>query len=698
MTTHQISEILKNLNPEQIEAVTVRENPLVIIAGAGSGKTRVLTRRIAYRIATGDADARHTLAVTFTKKAATEIKHRLEALNMREQIEAHTFHAAALRILQRFWESKEITPYELIESKFKIVSDAISSLGANTKTYKSRTKTYKGNFKTENEVAAKSLVSAVIAEIEWAKARGLTPRAYSDAVVAHRRNTPLTPTEMAQIFSRYEELKSKLHKMDYDDLIIGATKVLNSDPMFSAAEHYRMRHLYVDEFQDINPVQMSLVNALTDDRLDLCVVGDPNQAIYSWNGADPTLLTSLQNRHHNTRTVLLSNNYRSTPQILSLAGSILNGGSHPNKKLIPNLPDGPTPVIRGFNDDKTEAQSVARLAKHFRQPGTGWCDIAVLARTNSQLIPIQKMFKESGVPAFLAGETNYLNQSEIRAIVNSLERQNSFLRGNSLFAWLEGIVENSLSKYAEVSSASDNLNIFLELSREYLSTTPDGESRGLALWLKTEARNALDENAGESVTLTTFHKAKGLEWRTVFIVGMEDGLVPIAHAESKEAVLEEQRLLYVAITRAKRDLILTWARQRIFNERYLKREPSPYLATLQDEIQRISGHIATSEHALSSIRKARRNLQDDSSDKMDLSERQKSIMESLRLWRSQKSKELGVPAHIILHDFALVSVAVQEPSSLEALSKIAGVGSTKASKFGKDLLQCVEVPDTSQRE
>ena len=695
MTSIHVQEILSNLNAEQHEAVTAKEHPLIIIAGAGSGKTRVLTRRIAYRIATGDADARHTLAVTFTKKAATELKQRLNALKMRDQIEAHTFHAAALRILQRYWESKESIPYELIDSKFKIVSDVISSFGSVTKGLKSGPKSDKSGWQTETEVARKSLISSAITEIEWAKARGLTPQTYSDAVVAQDRSLALTPTEMTEIFSKYEQLKSKLRKLDYDDLIIWATRLLLTDPQFSASEMYRMRHLYIDEYQDINVVQMNLVSALLGERTDLCVVGDPNQAIYSWNGADPTLITSLPTRYQSSKTVVLSHNYRSTPQILSLAHSVLRGNnktSQNDSQLIPHLPDGPIPSIRAFSDSRAEAHSVARLAKLSHQPKTNWSDIAVLARTNAQLVPLQKVFKDLRIPAFLAGETRYMLQSEVKTLVRSLEREDSHLRGSSLFSWLEGIVNQSMQSYPETGSASDNLNLFLELSREFLSSAPDGDSHSLAQWLKTEAQSATDESFRDAVILTTFHKAKGLEWRTVFIVGMEDGLVPIARAESREAMLEEQRLLYVAITRAKIDVTLTWARERSFNDRSLKREPSPYLTAIENEIHRLSGHIATSEHALSAIKKARRSLENAPKEQRHLTAVQQAIMSSLRLWRSRKSKELGVPAHIILHDHSLESVAVQRPDNLEALSQIAGIGRAKASKFGTELLRCVAAP------
>ena len=685
----RVQEILSNLNHEQLEAVTTKEHPLVIIAGAGSGKTRVLTRRIAYRIATGDADARHTLAVTFTKKAASELKQRLQSLEMRDQIEAQTFHAAALRILQRYWESKEMVPYQLLESKSKIITESIARIGARAKTQNANNGWSRSESQTESEVARRSLISSVSAEIEWAKARGLTPSEYSDTAVALDRNIPLTPSEMAEVFLNYEEIKSRFRKLDYDDLIIRATQVLLGDRAFQSTERYRMRHLYIDEFQDINAVQMNLVNALLGDRTDLCVVGDPHQAIYSWNGADPTLITSLPTRYESARTVVLAHNYRSTPQILSLARSVLNKQnkiSHYEKGLLPNLPDGPVPVIRAFNDDTAEAQSVARLIKQARQPGTSWRDIAVLARTNAQLIPIQRTFKEMGIPSFLASETSYLAQSEVRTILASLEQGSILLAGTSLYAWLEETVEKTLHNHSSTGPAFENLNLFLELAREHLSSSPKSDSRSLALWLKSEARNAANESAADTVNLTTFHRAKGLEWRTVFIVGMEDGLVPIARAETREALLEEQRLLYVAITRAKSQITLTWAKHRSFNTRQLKREPSPYLAGLQDEADRLSGHVATSDHALTAIRRAR-NVLKQAEHKISLTDKQQAIVASLRLWRSKKSKELGVPAHIILHDHALASVAIQKPATIEELSKIAGIGSTKASRFGAELLK-----------
>jgi DNA helicase-2/ATP-dependent DNA helicase PcrA len=686
-----VNAILENLNSNQLEAVTATEHPLIIIAGAGSGKTRVLTRRIAYRIATGDAEARHTLAITFTKKASNELKQRLTGMELRDQIEAHTFHAAALRILQRFWESNHLTPFDLLESKFKMVSDALTAIGTTTSASTGFAQKKGSSQPPVNTVLKRSLISAITTEIEWAKAHGLNPSSYHKAAIAQNREIPLTPSEVSEVFKQYEILKQRARKLDYDDLITQATWALNTDKNFAATERYRIRHLYIDEFQDVNLNQMNLVNAILGDRIDLCVVGDPNQAIYSWNGADPTLLSNLPQRYPESKTVVLSHNYRSTPQILALAQCTLTRTSSKERNsgsLVANLPDGPVPVIRAFSDDKTEAQSVARLVKKAHQPNVKWSDIAVLARTNSQLVTFQSAFKESAIPAFISGETSYLSQSEIRSLLYSLERGTGPLVGASLYGWLEDVVAKSSEIQSGDGAASDNLNLFLNLSKEFLTSSPTADSRSLALWLRSEAQNALEESTHDAVTLTTFHKAKGLEWKSVFIVGMEDGYVPIAKAESNSALAEELRLLYVAITRAKKELTLTWARSRKYNDRSLKREPSPYLAKLEDMILKLSGHLATQEHALSVIQRTRKDLE--SKPEKEFNQTQQNILQSLRLWRSNKSKELGVPAHLILHDHAIESITLKNPDTITALSKIAGVGQVRASRFGDDLLKCLK--------
>lgn len=685
----RIGNILANLNPEQLQSVTSREHPLIIIAGAGSGKTRVLTRRIAYRIAIGEAEARHTLAVTFTRKAAAELKQRLRALSLRDEIEAYTFHAAALRILQRFWESKESPPYELIDSKYRLMSEAVTSIGTTTKgTLKNRGFSYlKG---LDDDQNPRSLVTSVIAEVEWAKARGISPSQYPDAAIGSNRVAPLAPSEIGEIYRIYEELKANFKKIDYDDLIIGAFRALSSDPVFAATERYRMRHLYVDEFQDINPIQMNLVTALLGDRSDLCVVGDPNQAIYSWNGAEPQLIASLPSRYPTAVTVSLVHNYRSTPQILAIAKNILATPGQPTSdedSLLSNLPDGPIPVIKSFGDERAEARSIARLAKQSHQPGIEWSDIAILARTNAQLVPFQTTFAELGIPSFIAGESNYLARREVKDILAIFERQRFPGRGSSLYARLEGLVDSTLKNYSEGSPVAEDLSLLLELSREYIASSRGTDFRALVSWLRAEAQNATDASTHQAVTLSTFHKAKGLEWKVVFVVGMENGLVPIARADSRDSLLEELRLLYVAITRAKREITLSWARQRSFNERQLLREPSPYLANIQEVIDRLSGHIATPEHALNAIKKVRKTLDNSPAELQLLTDEQLEILTGLRLWRSRKSKEFGVPPHLVLHDTTIVALAIQRPSDVESLSKIAGIGKARALRFGTDLLE-----------
>lgn len=677
--------LLCGLNREQAAAVTSPGRPLVIIAGAGSGKTRVLTRRIAYRIATGEAEARHTLAITFTKRAASELKSRLRAIDLREPIEAYTFHAAALRILQRYWGYRDVAGFEILDSKYRLVTQALSSVGATTKMPGTRKK------RTEENLPAQvnqSLVPALITEIEWAKARSLRPEDYPEKVIAQGRRTPLTPSEVAEVFSRYEEIKKRNRKLDLDDLIIYAARILTTDTEFAATERYRARHIYVDEFQDVNNSQMSLVEALLGTSTDLCVVGDPNQAIYSWNGADPTLIASIPERHRDAELVELKQNYRSTPQVLSLARSTFKlqpSAAALQSGLVANLGDGPLPVVRSFADDRAEAQSVARLAKRSRHPGDQWTDIAVLTRTNLQLVAMQRAFKDEGIPAFLAGETGYLSRLEIRTVLHNLERWASNLYGPTLISWIEETVEETLAANPNDQRTQDSLELFLGLSREYLSSSPGADGQSLMMWMKTEAENALEESRGNAVALTTFHKAKGLEWKTVFLCGLEEGYVPISRAETRSELDEEARLLYVAITRAKRNIFMTWAKQRNHNGRMLRREPSRYLPALKEEIDRLAGRIATKEHALETISRVRRDLGE--THDSDISQSQQSLVEALRLWRDQRSKELGVSSSLIFHDHALFTMVKLLPATQEELARVAGIGPIKASRFGTDLLR-----------
>src|SRR4051812_8115718 len=300
-------DILHGLNAAQRQAVTTSTTPLCILAGAGSGKTRVLTRRIAYRALTGDHDPRHVLALTFTRKAAGELSGRLGQLGLRDRVAAGTFHAVAYAQLRSRWAEAGIRPPDLLERKAGFVARLLPSSGA----------------AGSSAQAGRAQVLDVVTEIEWAKARALDPDQYFEEVQRLRRRPPLPQRDMTELFRRYEDEKRAQRKVDFDDLLRLCRRDLLEDKAFAQTQRWRFQHVFVDEFQDVNPLQRGLLEAWVGGRDDLCVVGDPNQAIYTWNGADPTALLGFLDRYPAGEVLRLTDNYRSSPQILAVANAIL---------------------------------------------------------------------------------------------------------------------------------------------------------------------------------------------------------------------------------------------------------------------------------------------------------------------------------------------------------------------------------------
>src|SRR5436305_1090093 len=336
-------ELLDGLNEAQREAVTSDASPLAIIAGAGSGKTRVLTRRIAYRCLNRSADPRHVLALTFTRKAAGELSARLRRLGLRDHIAAGTFHALAYAQLRGWWADRGTQPPGLLERKGRILGRLLGR-------------------------SAPGLALDAAGEIEWAKARMIAPDAYPAAAARAGRRPPLDPPKMADLYQRYEEEKRRQRQVDFDDLLSLCSRAIENDPAFASAQRWRYQHLFVDEFQDVNPLQFRLLGAWRGNRPDLCVVGDPHQATYSWKRADPQLLRDLGQLIPGTVTVALEQNYRSSPQIIATANRILDTGAVPGLRLRATRPDGPVPTIRSLADDRSEARSIARALLDRHRP------------------------------------------------------------------------------------------------------------------------------------------------------------------------------------------------------------------------------------------------------------------------------------------------------------------------------------------
>jgi DNA helicase-2/ATP-dependent DNA helicase PcrA len=491
---------LGGLTEPQREAVESPATAICVQAGAGSGKTRILTLRVARRIRDGSADADHSVVVTFTRKAAQQLRQRLGSFGVGVAIpsttgaapgpgvRAGTLHQLALTLLRRHALDGGKPPPNVADHRFRLVSAIVGD---------------------------PMLVPVVAAEIGWAKSRALTPETYGPAATDEDRSPSIPVDRVADHFRAYQEALARRHAIDLDDLVVGAADLIFDDAAFAEGVRWRYRHLSVDEFQDINPAQYRLIEALMGDRRDLLAVGDPNQAIYGWNGADSGLITRLPTLVAGMEVIRLDENHRSTPQVVAAASAALGSAVHGLPRA--SGPAGPMPVVTAYDDETAEAEGVASRLLHEMEGGRPWSGQAVLARTNDQLSVVSGALKRAGIPFRIA-------------------------------------------------------------------PAPEAQPPS-----RPGPANAEDQDA---VELATFHRAKGLEWESVCVIGLEDGYVPIVHAATAAAREEERRLLYVALTRASEQLHCSWARsRRIKGGRRVDREPSPWLAAVARVARAGTGRI-----------------------------------------------------------------------------------------------------------
>lgn len=658
-----VERLLQGLNADQRSAVTAPDSPLRILAGAGSGKTRVLTHRIAYLAETAAADPARVLAVTFTRKAAAELRERLGRLGLREGIQAGTFHAIAYAQLRQRWEERGIRAPELMDRKVGFIARLCPP-------------------------GPRTLPLDVTAEIEWATARLVEPEDYPAAAGAADRDPPVDPHVLAEVFARYRETKKRRRMVDFDDLLRLAVRDLEADPVYATARRWRFRNLYVDEFQDVNPLQHRLLKAWLGSDSTLCVVGDPNQAIYSWNGADARYLVDFDRFFPGGSTVTLRDNYRSTPEILTTANAVLAAGDSDLMALRANRPPGQQPTIRVFDDEKAEATGVVRSCRDLRRPGDPWHFQAVLVRTNSQAAALSEAFGAAGIPHKVRGAGSLLGQPEVKEALGGLR---SSLSVGEFLADCDRLSRSDADPDQPHLTEERRANIseLVRLGNEYLTLDPTGSTSDFSAWLHSTLRDT--DHRGDAVEVVTFHAAKGLEWPIVHVAGLEKGYVPIHHAEEDpDATEEERRLLYVALTRARDQLHCSYATSRTFGNRTVRRQPSPWLddirrgfgatprAPAPDEIAR------NAAGARSSLRRRKRNRGVD-----DLAEADAPLFESLRAWRRQQAIKADVPAYVVFSDATLRAVATGRPTSTTELLDLPGIGAVKAERFGAELLRLV---------
>jgi DNA helicase-2/ATP-dependent DNA helicase PcrA len=414
------------------------------------------------------------------------------------------------------------------------------------------------------------------------------------------------------------------------------------------------------------------------------VVGDPNQAIYGWNGAEPTALTDFARREPGATVVRLDDNFRSSPQILTVAGAILAAGGG-RADLRPHCSEGPIPSVRAYGSDVDEARGVVRAVRSHHRPGTSWSRIAVLARTNAQLAMVETALREAEIPYKVRGGGGFLGLPEVRDALGTMQR-----RGGPLGPHLTALAhDDDLSAVAgPVAERRAVLDELVRLGHEHLALDPSGTVDGFVGWLTaTVGRDAGPE--GEGVDLATFHAAKGLEWPVVFLIGLERGLVPIGHAKTDGGLAEERRLLYVAVTRAEEELHCSWARERTFGSRTAQRQPSPWLADIENAREALRTGTTLDEQ-LARVAQARRKLASTSGGRSGTTVglgADPAVFAALKAWRASAARAAGVPAYVIFHDTTLAALAEAKPRTRDHLLAMPGLGPVKADRYGDALLQ-----------
>ncbi|HLI15655.1 MAG TPA: ATP-dependent helicase [Acidimicrobiales bacterium] len=596
------TRLLTGCDALQLEAITCSDTPLLVLAGAGSGKTRVLTRRIAWRIARGDAAPAHVLALTFTRKAAAELRDRLARLGLRAPITAGTFHAVALaQLRRRALERGEAAP-RVLASRTELLAELLAPTRPAPRRDRSRPPS-----------AARELTASLAHEIEWSKARRIGPHEYVAAARAAER-APLAPLEVvAETFARYEQEKRRRRLLDFDDLLVRLAELIGGDADAAALQRWQFRHFFVDELQDANAAQLALLEAWLGGRQDLCAVGDPRQSIYGWNGADPSAVAGFATRFRAARVIRLEANYRSTPQIVAFARAVLGGGPSAGEPSTAALrPDGPVPEISALPSDASEGASVATAIRRRCGPGQTWRNVAVLARTNAQLVLLAEALQAAGIPVRSAPGAAFLSRPAVVEALGWLPHSGG---PAVVAAWIDDVVAAARSDeapgtvtgydLADGERATD-LDLLVRLASDYLALDPTPGPDGFQAFLRCTLRAEPSASSTNAVDVTTFHRAKGLEWPIVFVTGLEAGLVPIARATTATAVAEERRLLYVALSRAEDELRCTWARTRSVGSRVLEREPSPWLRELQAAREQLLARENPSEQVVRSALAASR--------------------------------------------------------------------------------------------
>jgi ATP-dependent DNA helicase UvrD/PcrA len=566
--------VVAALDPEQREVALAARGPVCVIAGAGTGKTRAIAHRIGYAVRAGVVNPAHVLAVTFTTRAAGELRGRLRALGGAgdglDRVVARTFHSAALRQLTHFWpRTVGGRPPSLLDSKITLLSQAARDCRVQ---------------------ASLAELRDVASEIEWCKVTQVLPDDYAEAAAKAGRNPPLPAAAVARLFGGYERLRRERHLVDFESVLELTAAILAEHPLAATQVRDRYRYFLVDEYQDVNPLQQLLLDAWLGDRDDICVVGDPRQTIYSFTGATSAYLTGFTAGYPHATVVRLVRNYRSTPEVVTLANRLTGAvggrwdsagsgrwstaarGKPSRPQALPGPPlssqreHGPAPEFAEYEDEGIEAAATAARARQFIADGVPARQIAVLVRTNAQTERFESAFAEAGVPCQVRGAERFFDRPEVRQAMGLLRAAAKSVRPPTE----EGTVAEATHILANLGmtpqpppgrgAARDRWESLAALAQLAEDCCAADSAAGLAEVVAELMRRAAIGHAPEleSVTVASLHAAKGLEWDVVFLPDLTEGSLPIVHAGTDEAIAEELRLLYVGITRARRQVLLSW--------------------------------------------------------------------------------------------------------------------------------------------
>lgn len=636
------------LNSSQRQAVAAVRGPVAIVAGAGTGKTTTITHRIANQVRVGMFAASSVLAVTFTEKAAGGLKDRLSHLGV-EGIEARTFHASALRQLGTLWPrftGRDLP--EVLNAKAPILNPIANGLpGA-----------YR--FLPRRELAG---------EIEWAKNRLVEPATYLEAVDAAGRTPPLPADLMQRAFRAYERSKGD-RRMDFEDMLLMLVRLLDDQPEAARLVHERFHAFTVDEYQDVNPLQQALLDRWLGGRDELCVVGDDYQTIYTFTGASPSFLLTFPDRYPNATVVRLEQNFRSSPQVLTVANALARSMGGFDKHLQATRGDGPAPTARALPDHGSEVAFVVAEARRLNDTGVAWEEIAVLYRINARSEPFEEALATAGVP-YQVRDGSFLRRPGPRGVIARLRRSDGagdVVRAVTAVTDAIGYVSDAGADDGgeEEATRQADLGRLRALATEYASTSADGATVDGFL-AELEHRFA-PEREGRGVQLMTYHRAKGLEFDAVFLPRLLDGELPYRARKSEADPDEERRLLYVGITRARVHLYLSWPREP-------RSKPSPFL-------REIGVADAVADGGVGAARDARRAA-------ASIGAADAPLFDRLREWRRGRASADGVPAYVVFHDATLAKIAERKPRDWADLAAVPGIGPAKLDRYADEVLAIV---------